>query len=195
MELYRAAAVLRRGGVGVVPTDTLYGVLGCALSQRTVECLYRIKGRSPKKPFIILLSSIRELGRFGIYPSASERRVLDCLWPGKVSVIVRCKDARFRYLHRGTRTLALRVPKKKTLIALLKRTGPLVAPSANKEGKRPARTIREARNYFGESVDFYLPGGKLVGKPSTLIMMRNGTIRMLRRGADARRIKINLLRK
>ena len=184
-------AALRRGEIGVFPTDTLYGVLGRAMSPRVVARIYRIKGRNPRKPFIILLGSVRDLGRFGVRPSPLERKVLARLWPGKASVIFQCASKRFHYLHRGTKTLALRVPKKKMLVTLLKRTGPLVAPSANPEGMRPARTIREARNYFGKSVDFYFPGGRLVGEPSTLITVRDGNIRVLRHGADAERVNLS----
>ncbi len=183
MELRKGITCLRRGGVLVAPTDTLYGVLGNALSRSTVARIERIKGRSREKPFIILLGSVRNLGRFGVSPSVSERKILDRLWPGKVSVVFQCRGERFRYLHRGTKTLAFRVPKKKMLTVFLKHVGPLVAPSANPEGKRPARSIREARNYFGEKVDLYIPGGTLRGKPSTIIMMHSGKVKVLRKGA------------
>lgn len=194
MKLHEAIAALRRGGVGVLPTDTLYGVLGKALSPSVVARIYRIKGRSPRKPFIILLGSVRDLGRFGVCPSAPEREILASLWPGKVSVVFRCASKRFRYLHRGTKTLAFRVPRKKTLVALLESVGPLAAPSANPEGKRPARTLREARDYFGNRVDFYISGGRVEGKPSTLVRIENGSLRVLRRGRPPEKHYSSLLR-
>jgi len=69
------------------------------------------------------------------------------------------------------------------LRTLLKKTGPLVAPSANREGMLPAQTIGDALRYFGEHVDFYSDGGKRGGKPSTLIAFENGVPVIKRIGA------------
>jgi L-threonylcarbamoyladenylate synthase len=66
---------------------------------------------------------------------------------------------------------------------LLKKAGPLVAPSANPEGMEPAKTIKEAKEYFGERVDFYINGGKLLSPPSTLIEIKNKKIFIKRKGA------------
>jgi L-threonylcarbamoyladenylate synthase len=57
-----------------------------------------------------------------------------------------------------------------------------VAPSANPEGKEPAKTIEEAKRYFTDKVDFYVDAGKLDSQPSTLISIINGAIEVLREG-------------
>ena len=101
---------------------------------------------------------------------------MEKFWPGKVTIILG--------------DIAFRLPKKKSLIEILNKTGPLVAPSANKEGDKPAETIKEAKEYFGpaspsqggDSVDFYLSGGTLKSKPSTLIKIENGKVEILRQG-------------
>ena len=90
---------------------------------------------------------------------------------------------KFEYLHRGTKTLAFRIPKAAWLRKLLQETGPLIAPSANFEGEPPALTIRAAKKYFGENVDFYADAGRLVSKPSTLIKIERGKVTVLREGA------------
>jgi len=79
--------------------------------------------------------------------------------------------------------LAFRLPNKKDLINLIKKVGPLVAPSANIEGKPPAKTISQAKKYFGEKVDFYIDSGKISGPPSTLIEIKNNDIFIKREGA------------
>ena len=164
--------VLKRGGVAVMPTDTIYGIVGSALKRKTVERIYRVRRRSPKKPFIILISSARDIAKFGIRHDARVKLFLDNVWPGPVSVILPCPSPKFRYLHRGTKTLALRVPKPAALRALLKKTGPLVAPSANIEGKLPARTVGEALRYFGTRVDVYVSGRSKRSAPSLLIEIK-----------------------
>jgi L-threonylcarbamoyladenylate synthase len=174
---------LSAGGVGVIPTDTIYGVVGRALSRRVVERIYRLRRRNRTKPFIILISSIRDLRRFKIILERDTRRILKKLWPGKVSIVLPCALNQFRYLHRGTGTLAFRLPNHPALRQLLRRVGPLVAPSANPEGEPPARTITEAKKYFGNRADFYVEGGKLWESPSTLVVIRGGAIEVLRPGA------------
>jgi len=104
-------------------------------------------------------------------------------WPGPVSIILPCESDKFAYLHRGTNSLAFRLPAKPELIETLKQTGPLVAPSANPEGMPPAKTIRKAKAYFGDAADFYYDKGKLTSLPSTLIAVSEGAITVKRRGA------------
>lgn len=157
-----------------MPTDTIYGVVGSALRPRTVSRIYRLRRRNRKKPMIILIGNIADLKRFGIAPDAATRKLLKRYWPGPVSIILPLPPRphilrQFRFLHRGTRTIAFRMPKPAWLQKLLAETSPLVAPSANWEGKPPARTIAEARRYFGNRVDCYFDAGPLAGKPSKIV--------------------------
>lgn len=186
---------LRRGRVGVLKTDTIYGIVGSALKPKTVERIYRLRKRNRTKPFIVLINSVRDLGRFDVRSDRRTSAMLARFWPGPVSIILPCSSKKFMYLHRGTNALAFRVPKPARLRALLEQTGPLVAPSANPEGKPPAATIPEARAYFGNRVDFY-PSTRLragvgthTSKPSTLIRIANGVIEILRPGAARIRVR------
>jgi L-threonylcarbamoyladenylate synthase len=86
-----------------------------------------------------------------------------------VSIVLPSIDEEFEFLSRGTDSIAFRLPSDERVRELLKRTGPLVAPSANLEGQPPATDIVSAKNYFGDAVDFYLDAGELEGKASTLI--------------------------
>jgi len=175
--------ILKGGGAGVLPTDTLYGLVGSATSKKTVSRIYRLKKRMPKKPCIILISNIKELSEFSIILNTSDKEILKKFWPGKVSVVLPCPEKKFFYLHRGTKTLAFRLPQDKKLLAILKKVGPLLAPSANPEGFPPAKNINQAKKYFGEKVDFYSDGGKLKSRPSTLVSLKNGKVEVLREGA------------
>lgn len=172
--------ILRDGGVGVLATDTIYGILGQALRPKTVERIYEAKGRNPKKPFIILISSINDLELFKIKLNIETLEFLKKIWPDKVSVILPAGDPIFKYLHRGTKKLAFRMPKNKKLISLVSEISPLVAPSANPEGEKPAGNIQEAKKYFGDKIDFYEDAGELDSLPSTLVKIDNGAIYILR---------------
>ncbi|MFH1161836.1 MAG: L-threonylcarbamoyladenylate synthase [Candidatus Jorgensenbacteria bacterium] len=164
-------AVIKKGGVGVMPTDTIYGLVGSALLPKTVERIYRLRKRNPKKPVIVLIADLRDLVRFGIKLEPRVKTFLWKIWPGPYSVVLPCPSKKFAYLHRGTETLAVRLPKPQWLRTLLKATGSLVAPSANPQGKLPARTVAEAKKYFGERVDFYVHGAAH-DTPSTLLEVK-----------------------
>ena len=167
-----------QAGVAVIPTDTLYGIVASAFSPKAVERIYKIKERGKTKPLIVLISSVKDLEKFGIKGDFSK------IFIPKVSVLVQCKNNKFKYIHRGTNEIAFRLisKKNKNLFNLINKVGPIVAPSANKESDKPAETIKMAKEYFGEKVDCYIDGGRKVGEPSTLIRVNNGKIEILRQG-------------
>ena len=105
--------VLTAGGIGIMPTDTLYGLVGSAFSKKAVARIFKIKKRNPKKPLIVLIGSTADLRRFCIRIDKKTGNILSRFWPGNVSVILSCPHRRFAYLHRGTKTLAFRLPGKK----------------------------------------------------------------------------------
>lgn len=179
----KAEKAIIRGGVGVLATDTIYGIVGSALNKKIVERIYRLRKRNPKKPMIILIGSMNDLELFGIKPDRKTSGLLKKIWPGKVSVVLPNKNKKFRYLRRGADSLAFRLPRKKNLTDFLKKTGPLVAPSANWEGYPPAKTIKEAKSYFGNEIDFYVDSGKKESRPSSLAEIKNGKVKILREGA------------
>lgn len=179
----KIADIIKKGGVGIFPTDTLYEIVGSAFSRNTVERIYNLKKRDLNKPFIVLISSLVDLESFGIRIDEKTAKILEKFWPGKVSIILPCDNPKFEYLHRGTKSLAFRMPNEKELIKFLKETGPLVAPSANIQNFSPAKNIKEAKEYFGDAVDFYEDGGILDCEPSTVIKIDNGEIVILREGS------------
>lgn len=173
---------LKQGGIGVLPTDTLYGLVGDAFNEEAVKKIYTLRKRDPRKPLIVLIAEISDLGLFGIHVNEYTKEILEKVWPGKVSVVLPCQGKKFYYLHRGWETIAFRIPMQKALRELLKETGPLVAPSANIEGDPPAETIAAARKYFGGNIDFYENGGTLLSEPSTLVVFKGKGLHILRKG-------------
>ena len=181
--------ILLGGGVVVMPTDTIYGLVGSALNKKTVERVYNIRKRAPEKPCIILIGDIKELEIFFIILSLEQKKVIEKYWftigrtevPGPVSFILDCADDKFEYLHRGTKTLAFRLPLQADLRDFLKNTGPLIAPSANPEGFSSAIDVAKAKEYFADLVDLYIDGGEIVGKASKVIKLhKDGSAIILR---------------
>lgn len=175
---------LKNGGVAVIPTDTIYGVVGQALNSNTVLHIYEIRKRNPDKPCVILIGDITELEKFSVSLSEEQKEKLKEYWVNNfmpISIILDCAEDKFSYLHRGTKTLAFRLPVQKEFRELLFKTGPLVAPSANTEALPPSSNIDEAKKYFGNSVDLYADGGEIKGKASKIIKLNSdGTVNILR---------------
>jgi len=166
-----------------MPTDTLYGIVGRAEDQQVVERIYKVRKRSPEKPCIILLGGTSELQKFAVVLTSEQKKEIAKIRNGArpTSFVLDCQEKRFEYLHRGTNTLAFRVPAQAELKDVLKKTGPLIAPSANPEGLPPAQNIAEAKKYFGSEVDLYINGGEIKNKASKVIKLhRDGSDEVLR---------------
>lgn len=187
----KLALLLKEGVIAVMPTDTIYGICASVFKKKAVEKIYKLKKRTPNKPLIILISKMEELNLFGVQPDQKEKEFLKKIWPGKISVILKLKDKnkikKFRYLIFKNNTLAFRLPKSNFLKKVLEISGPIVAPSVNFEGEKPAKNIKEAKRYFGSEV-IYFDGGELKGEPSTLIFLEEDEIKILREGANVKKI-------
>jgi L-threonylcarbamoyladenylate synthase len=174
--------ILKKGGIGVMATDTIYGLVGSALQERAVKRIIGPKQRVEGKGFITLISSLDDLKIFGIELTDNVKNILNKFWPGQVSVEFKHDDPRFSYLRRPEGCSAFRWPNKKDLLETLKQTGPLIAPSANPAGLSPAKNIAEAKAYFGDTVDFYEDAGDLNSPPSTLVRIVKDKVEILRQG-------------
>jgi L-threonylcarbamoyladenylate synthase len=149
--------MIKRGHIGVMPTDTIYGVVCSALQKDTVERVYTLKGRPAHKAFIILIGNIDQLHVFNIVISKKQKELLDTLWPGPNSVIFPCSNPNFEFLHRGNNTLAIRLPATPWLQNLISETGPIIATSANASGQ-PYKTDFQHIKESLPGLDFYKQG-------------------------------------
>lgn len=175
--------LIKSGGVAVIPTDTIYGIVGSALNPHTVEKIYKLRKRNLDKPFIILISSLDDLKKFEVKLTEKQQDFLTSHWPNPLSVVLPVNNKKFNYLHRGINALAFRFPKDERLVEVLKNTGPLVVPSANLEGEKPSETIKKAQGFFGKKVAFYVDGGRINSSPSTLVKLEeDGSVKILRKG-------------
>ncbi len=174
------ASYLNDGKVGVLPTDTIYGVVASASDPIAVARLYNIKHRH-HKPGTVIAANIGQFVELGIprrYMTAVEQ-----FWPNPISVVIPL-GIQHEELHLGKQSLACRIPDHPDLLKLLEKTGPLLTSSANHTGQEPAVNLVAAEAYFGSEVDFYVDGGDLSGhKPSTVIRVVDDAVEVLRQGA------------
>jgi L-threonylcarbamoyladenylate synthase len=177
----RAVSLILDGSVGVMPTDTVYGLVAQAADREATARLYALKHRE-RKPGTIIAANIEQLVELGI-----DKRYLDRishLWPNPLSVVVPAGDELY-YLHQGLDSIPMRIPDNDEFKKILLKTGALISSSANQPHMVPAANAAGAWEYFQNGVDFYVDGGNLSGKaPSTIIRIsENGHIEVLREGA------------
>lgn len=179
VSLPQAARLLRNGSVGIIPTDTVYGLVTNAANAVAVERFYSIKQRE-QKPGTLIAANIDQLLALGV--DQTEINTVAKWWPNPLSAVLTVHGN--NYLHQGVGTLAMRVVANPQIRELLGQTGPLITSSANQPGEPPSTTIQEAIAYFGESIDFYVDGGEVKGAlPSTIIRPTADGVEILRQGS------------
>lgn len=183
---HEAAEILRRGGVVLFPTDTLYCLGADALSDTAVDAIYDIKGRESKKPMHALVRDRDMAERFGEISESA--RALVSRFGGKVSLVVPQRALAKTGILREMDTFGFRVPDHALCQALLTDLGgPITATSANVAGGEPGSTLGEVLAQLGPAVmriDLAIDGGAVGGaRPSTVVDMTGATPRILREGA------------
>ncbi|HKX24475.1 MAG TPA: L-threonylcarbamoyladenylate synthase [Candidatus Saccharimonadales bacterium] len=173
--------ILLRGGVGVMPTDTVYGLVALASNAEAVDRIHELKHREGK-PGTVIAASAEQLLSLNL--SSRDIMAAAPLWPSALSIILKPEADTLPHLHQGLGDFPVRIPADDRLNALLLLTGPLATSSANTAGQAPANTAHEAWKIFGDMVDFYVDGGDLSGRlPSTVARVTDHGIEVLRQGA------------
>lgn len=170
-------SVLNSGGIVVIRTDTIYGIIARAADEKAVEKVYDVKQRERSKQCIVLIAHASDVPAHAElieHISATEKI--------PTSVVVPASDEP-EWLLRGGDSVAYRVVKNELLRKVIEKVGPVIAPSANPESKPPARTVAEAKKYFGNAVDLYVDGGEVprtVHASQIIRLEADGTINHLR---------------
>ncbi len=174
---------LRRGGLVVFPTDTVYGVAALARNANAVAAIYAAKQRPPEFPIPVMVAEPSGVGDVArILPGF--RELTEAFWPGPLTIILPKRDVLPAIVTAGGDTVALRIPDHPLALALLRLVDePLAVTSANLSGHPPARTAQEARAQLGGRVDAIVdsepaPGGE----PSTILDLTLSPPAILRSG-------------
>lgn len=172
--LEESRKVLENGGVIVFPTDTLYGLGANALDENAVLKIYKIKVRSAEKPISVLVRDIAMAKKIACIDSKAEK-ILERLWPGSITVILRKKDIVPYILTSGEEKVAVRVSDGFFVKELFSRIDfPITATSANMSGEKNLFSAEEIREKFRGSKhapDLFINAGDLEqGRPSSTII-------------------------
>ena len=179
--LARAAALLERGGLVAVPTETVYGLAADATAPEAIARIYAAKGRPSFNPLIAHVADVAMAERFGQL-GADGWRLAERFWPGPLTMVVPIRETLAPAVHAGLPTVALRCAPG-AMGELAARLGrPLAAPSANPSGRLSPTTAQHVLNGLGDRVDLVLDGGPCAtGLESTIVALDGPSV--LRAGA------------
>jgi L-threonylcarbamoyladenylate synthase len=182
-----AAQRLLAGGVVAIPTETVYGLAACANNPGAIARVFAIKGRPTSHPLILHLLTPEDLPEW-VAEIPTEASVLaHACWPGPLTLLLRRSDKVSDLITGGRDTVAIRVPAHPIAQQVLKESGPLVAPSANRFGHVSPTTALHVQDdlcsHLNPDTDGILEGGQCqIGVESTIVDCTVSPVQILRHG-------------
>lgn len=180
-----AAAVLARGGLVGLPTETVYGLAALGTDPAAVSRVFAAKGRPDTHPLILHVDSEAMARRLVAAWPSSAHALASALWPGPLTLVLPKSPLVPSEVTGGGPTVALRMPAHPVALAVIRALGaPVAAPSANRyQTVSPTRAEHVVRS-LGESVDLVLDAGPCRhGLESTVVDLSVAPVRVLRPGA------------
>lgn len=173
--------ILKEGDIIVLPTDTVYGI-GCKMqATKTLVRLFQIKKRPFEKAIPVLVSSIEQASEFACF-SEAELKLANHFWPGALTLILKTKK---EFLALLGETVAVRMPRHKQTLEIIRKNGPLRVTSCNISGEKPLKTSLEIKETFKEQVQHYLfdeNEATFSNLASTIVKLFNNSPEFLRIG-------------
>lgn len=171
-------SALKKGEIIVFPTDTAYGLAGDFFKKAVLKKIYLIKNRPKNKKISLVAASLNQVKIF-FYLSYEAERLARKYWPGPLTIILPLKKNR--------KLTGVRVPRQELARQISRHfKKPLTATSANLSGERECYDIQSVIRQFQNKKyqpDLIIDAGRLKKvKPSTLVMIENNKIRILREG-------------
>ena len=180
----KAAEIIKKGGLVVFPTETVYGLGANALNPKAVRKIFKAKGRSLNNPLIIHICQKKDLLFLAKNIPEEARFLAEKFWPGPLTLILEKKEIVPDEVTAGRKTVAIRMPAHKTALALIRASGvPIAAPSANLAGRPSPTDAGHALNDLGGKADLIIDAGQTrIGLESTVLDLTQKPFTILRPG-------------
>jgi L-threonylcarbamoyladenylate synthase len=184
----KGIAILKKGGLVVFPTDTVYGLGACFSNLSAVERVYRVKQRPRNMGLPLLLAEEAQISEVAEYVLPVAWLLVGRFLPGALTIVLPKSDAVPDIVTGGGKTVAIRIPAHPVPISLIKGIGsPMVGTSANVSGRPSSLTADEVYSQFGDEIDLVIDGSRCPGgKESTIVDATGEVPRVLREGAITR---------
>lgn len=180
----QAANIIKKGGLVVFPTETVYGIGADALNEQAVKKIFKAKGRPQDNPLIVHIKDMEQLSDLVNEVPEKAQLLAEKYWPGPFTMLFKKKEIIPNIVTAGLNTVAIRMPKNNIALSIIKESGkPIAAPSANISGKPSTTEVSHVIDDFNGKVDMIIDGGNSkIGLESTVIDVLNSPPTILRPG-------------
>ena len=184
-DILTASELIRKGNVVGIPTETVYGLGADALNPEAVKKIFKAKGRPADNPLIVHIYKIEEADKLGHDIPNIFYRLAAIFWPGPLTMIVPKNDIIPAETSGGLDTVGIRMPSHRVMRELIRLTGPIAAPSANRSGYPSPTSAAHVMNDMNGKISAVIDGGESrFGVESTVISFDDeNTVRILRPGS------------
>lgn len=196
MNIANITRVLDSGGLVIMPTDTVYGIMADATNEEAIRRVYDAKKRDYRKPLILLMGSYGMIKKYTEDITEMEDKIIKDFFPGTVTIILRKNDRISNLISAGGDSVGIRVPDNKELLEIIKKLDrPLVSTSANISDKEVITNISMLDDELKKKIDYVCDGGEVVAASSVIIKVDNNEVRILREGKLSSEIRERFMNK
>ena len=181
---------LKDGKLVIMPTDTIYGIIGDATNEDVINKVYEVKERPHDKPLLILVSNLSMLHELVTEIPKETEKIINKFWPGPLTILFKKSSKVSDALTANSALVAIRMPKDKRLLNIMNHLNrPLISTSANISSHNAITNPNQLEEKMKEKIDLIVDEGTVNNEASTLITIVNGKIEILREGSLTEKIR------
>ena len=175
--------ILLSNNVLAFPTETVYGLGVVYDSKLAFDRLVSLKKRSPDKPITVMISSKEDVHKFA-YIDEKTQRVIDEFFPGEITLLLKSKKC-YPWVNLNSDTIGIRMSASKDVCKLIGKVGkPLLVTSANISGFEAMNTAEDVYSTFKDDLKGIVKSSnKSSSVPSTIVLLKDGEIKLIRKGS------------
>lgn len=175
--------ILHNGGALVLPTETVYGIFTKALDETAVNHVYQLKKRPRDKAMNLNVADYQTILEFSKEQPSYLKDLFEAFLPGPLTIILKANDKVPAWINSGKSTVGFRLPNHPLTTDLIKKTGPLIGPSANISGNESGKEYASIMAAFDHEVAGYEDDQAITGQDSTIVDLSGEKAKILRQGA------------
>lgn len=175
--------ILENGGAVILPTETVYGLFAKALDEDAVNHVYDLKMRPRDKAMNLNVADLESILAFSKNQPDYLNRLYEKFLPGPLTIILEANERVPAWINSGLSTIGFRLPKHPVTLDLIKKTGPLIGPSANLSGTESGKIFSKVKEQFSEEIVGFEDDLALTGQDSTILDLTGEKARILRQGS------------
>lgn len=181
---------LKDGRLVIMPTDTIYGIIGDATNEDVINKVYEVKERPHDKPLLILVSNLSMLHELVTEIPKETEKIIKKFWPGPLTILFKKSYKVSDTLTANSSLVAIRMPNDKRLLNIMNHLNrPLISTSANISSHDAITNPNQLEEKMKEKIDLIVDEGTVNNEASTLITIVNGKIEILREGSLTEKIR------